>query len=71
MNKYTIGKNADTVWRLMNSGTIWNYDELREKSGLSEHNLYIAIGWLARENKIEFDETSQDKKVYLNFNPYM
>ena len=48
----------------------WNYAELKEKSGLSDKDLCAAIGWLARENKIEFDDESKDQRIYLNFNPY-
>lgn len=37
----------------------------------SYKDLCAAIGWLARENKIEFDDESKDQRIYLNFNPYI
>lgn len=70
MDKNTIGTNAGLLWRLMNNKTNWNYKELKEKSKLSEKDLWAALGWLARENKIEFDTNSTEERVYLNFNPY-
>ncbi|MDB9152935.1 winged helix-turn-helix domain-containing protein [Parabacteroides distasonis] len=70
MNKDTIGTNAGIIWRIMDNHMSWNYAELKEKSGLSDMDLCAAIGWLARENKIEFDNESKDLRIYLNFNPY-
>lgn len=70
MNKDSIGTNAGIIWRIMDNHRSWSYAELKEKSGLSDNDLYAAIGWLARENKIEFDNDSKEHRVYLNFNPY-
>lgn len=70
MDKNTIGTNAGILWRLMNNNMSWNYKELKEKSNLSDKDLWAALGWLARENKIEFDTNSREERVYLNFNPY-
>lgn len=49
----------------------WSYQDLKERSGLEEKELWAAIGWLARENKIEFDNDAQGQRIYLNFNPYL
>lgn len=70
MNKKSIGTNAGIIWRIMNNNMSWNYAELKEKSGLSDMDLCAAIGWLARENKIEFEDNSKEQRIYLNFNPY-
>lgn len=70
MDKNTIGTNAGILWRLMSNNMSWNYKELKDRSNLSDKDLWAALGWLARENKIEFDTNSKDEKVYLNFNPY-
>lgn len=70
MNKESIGTNAGIIWRIMNNHMSWNYAELKEKSRLSDMDLCMAIGWLARENKIEFGNESKDLRIYLNFNPY-
>lgn len=71
MNKNTIGSNAGILWQLMNNSMSWDYEELKKESGLSDKDFWAALGWLARENKIEFDAADAGKeKVYLNFNPY-
>ena len=59
MDKATIGTNAGIVWRTINeSGRPWKYEELKSATNLSDRDLNAAIGWLARENKIEFDTES-------------
>ncbi|MPM45119.1 hypothetical protein SDC9_91804 [bioreactor metagenome] len=40
------------------------YTQLMEKSGLSEIEVYTAIGWLARQDKIEIEERSNNKHYY-------
>lgn len=70
MDKNTIGTNAGILWRLMSNNMSWNYKDLKDRSNLSDKDLWAALGWLARENKIEFDTNSKEEKVYLNFNPY-
>lgn len=71
MNKESIGTNAGIIWCIMNNHRTWNYAALKEQSGLPDMELCAAIGWLARENKIEFDNESEEMKIYLNFNPYL
>jgi hypothetical protein len=65
MNKNEIGKNAGIVWRLLENHTIMKYDELKQRSQLSDRELSAAIGWLARENKLDIDVN--DKGEYDQF----
>lgn len=60
MNIYEIGKNAGTVWQLLSDHRDWSYGELKQASGLRDRELNAAIGWLAREGKIEIDGGSAD-----------
>ncbi len=73
MDKNVIGTNAGIVWRLLSDGKEWNYDELLRAAALNEHELDTAIGWLAREGKIEFrhDERSDEERFYLMLNFYI
>ena len=50
MTKGSIGLNAGAIWNLLSDGQHWSFEALRD--------LWSAIGWLARENKIEIDNTS-------------
>ena len=71
MDKNSIGTNAGILWQLMNNNMSWDYNELKEESHLSDKNLCAALGWLARENKIEFDTSAKNERIFLNFNPYL
>ena len=54
MNKTQIGENAGIVWNILKDNKHWEYEQLKEISGLSDRELNAAIGWLAREDKIDF-----------------
>jgi len=72
MNKYQIGTNAGVIWRLLNDNRRWSYYELKRASGLSDRDLNAAIGWLARENKIDFDcERDDCDCFFLSVNVYI
>ena len=70
MNKKSIGTNAGIIWKLMSDNASWTYEELKEKGHLTDKELYAAIGWLARENKIDFEKDPEKEKVYLIINFY-
>lgn len=57
MDKFQIGENAGVLWRLMaarQDNRVWNLEALQEASGLSVPDFYAALGWLAREDKVDF-----------------
>lgn len=71
MDKGIIGTNAGKLWRLMDENhdrQYWTCKRLLQASGLSEAIFYAAIGWLARENKIEWnrDTKTGEEQLYLN-----
>lgn len=77
MDKYIIGENAGILWRLLNTDAQkrWEYSEIKALTGFDDSELGSAIGWLAREDKIEFElenHQSKDDKafVYLRLNVY-
>ena len=66
MDKNLIGTNAGIVWQTMTSRYCWTEGDLTEQTGLSDKDLWAAIGWLARENQIEFDSSMDEDRIYLN-----
>ena len=66
MYKNVIGTNAGIVWRAMASDRSWTYEELKKETNLSDKDLLTAIGWLARENQVEFDTSAAEERIYLN-----
>lgn len=73
MNKSVIGLNAGKIWRLLSNQKRWSYHELKISSGLTDRELNTAIGWLAREGKIEFEQeySSGKEMFYLMLNVYI
>ncbi len=63
----TIGENAGKVWRLLNAkGAPTTFTELQQQTGLAECEMYAAIGWLAREGKVFFEENEGCTRVSLH-----
>lgn len=70
MDKYIIGENVGKVWRLLNSDHLrkWEFSEIKKITGMDDAELGSAIGWLAREDKVQFElehHNSKDEKAYL------
>lgn len=71
MNKSEIGAYAVKVWRLLVDNSRWSYKELKKQSGLRDKELGAALGWLAHENRIEFEQDDEELYVYLCVNVYI
>lgn len=55
MKQEQIGLNAGIIWRtLSKENRKVTFDELATLTALSPLELAAAIGWLSRENKIQF-----------------
>lgn len=50
---YDVGKNAGLIWKFLSKVGDSDIDNLLLKLNIDEKDLYLAIGWLARENKIK------------------
>jgi hypothetical protein len=57
-----IGKNAGLVWNALDKG-LSNIKDIKKETKLLEKDLYAALGWLARENKISFNEV--EKEIFI------
>ena len=66
-----IGLNAGKVWQLLSNNDKWSYGSLKRKSGLKDKELGAAFGWLAREDKIEFEQQEDELYVFLCVNVYI
>ena len=65
MNIQSIGESAGIIWNLLQSESRkWDYQEIKQATGLSDRIINAAIGWLAREDKVYF-ETDKDNTEYL------
>ncbi len=58
------GKNAGRIWNTLNKHGELTKNTLLKKTGLKKEDFYVAIGWLAKENKIYFDDNTFCLKDY-------
>ncbi|MCX6665599.1 MAG: winged helix-turn-helix domain-containing protein [Euryarchaeota archaeon] len=47
-----FGKNAGEIWKTLNTTGPLPESKLMQLTNLHEDEFYVAVGWLARENKI-------------------
>ncbi|MDR0413613.1 MAG: winged helix-turn-helix domain-containing protein [Dysgonamonadaceae bacterium] len=62
--KEKIGNDAGCVWNILNEGGAKPVKELKKLTKMTDKEIYAAIGWLAREEKLVFDPRETD--LYLS-----
>jgi hypothetical protein len=61
-----IGTNAGLVWNVLNEGGEMSMKDVKKATKIkTEKDLYAAIGWLAKEGKLSFDETDGEIRLGL------
>ena len=65
MNTDTIGSWAGLVWSALNEADVLGSKQIKKMTKLKDKELYAALGWLARENKVSFEESGDDKEVLV------
>lgn len=71
MNRKEIVSYSGRVWRLLINNSKWSISELKRRSGLNDSELGAALGWLAHENVIDFDQSKEEIQVSMNVNVYI
>ncbi|MEA4985622.1 hypothetical protein SDC9_50648 [bioreactor metagenome] len=64
MKKETIGNNAGLVWQALQNGEM-EVKAVKKATKLTEKDLNLALGWLAREGKVNFKEVEKELFVSL------
>ena len=59
-----IGNNAGLIWSVLENG-ILNVKAVKKATKLNEKDLNLALGWLAREDKVQFNEVEGELFVAL------
>ena len=59
-----IGENAGLVWGALQNGAL-SLKALKKATKLKNDELALALGWLAREGKLTFEEAEADTIVAL------
>ena len=60
-----IGNNAGLVWNALNASNGQTGKALKKATKLKDKELYAALGWLAREGKLNIEANDDDIVVTL------
>lgn len=65
MDREEIGLNAGLVWNALNESEGLTLKGLKKVTKLKDKQLYAALGWLSREDKVTIEEVDGDYLVNL------
>ncbi|MDE7119737.1 MAG: winged helix-turn-helix domain-containing protein [Muribaculaceae bacterium] len=65
MNAEAIGASAGLIWQALNEANTLGLKQLKKITKLKDKETFAAIGWLAREGKIDIQTNPDDEKDLL------
>jgi len=69
MLKKDIGINAGTIWKYLSEKGKLSIKEIEELTNYKDSFILLALGWLSRENKVQFSTNNDNLYVELSANP--
>ena len=65
MEKNKIGHDAGKIWQVIDENKQIKISDLKKITKMDIKDLYLALGWLARENKVFFSEEDRELAISL------
>lgn len=65
MNVEAIGSWAGLVWSALSDADVLGLKQLKKITKLKDKEVFAAIGWLAREGKVDIQTNPDDEKDLL------
>ena len=65
METIRIGSDAGIIWQVINDNKDIKITDLKKLTKMEIKNIYLALGWLARENKVFFFERENELAICL------
>ena len=65
MNTETIGMYAGSVWVALNNADALGVKQIKKMTKLKDKEVFAALGWLAREGKIDILPDPEDEKELI------
>jgi winged helix-turn-helix protein DUF2582 len=62
---HQIGETAGVIWKTLNKSGPLSITKLAEKTDVNRDLFMQALGWLAREDKVDISETKRGRIVSL------
>ena len=60
-----IGKNAGNIWNTLKEKGPMTTSALKKTGKLNDKEMYMSLGWLAREGKLKFEEKGTHLAISL------
>ena len=67
MLKTEIGNNAGKIWQFLDTNGEKSFSEIEKALSMKKTDVLMALGWLAREDKIFFFEEKNTMRVTLMY----
>ena len=65
MIKSQIGNNVGKIWKFLDENQVSSVFEMMKALSMDKQDVLMALGWLARENKIYFYGDAKDCKIVI------
>ncbi len=65
MNVETIGTAAGAVWQALSTADALGLKQIKKETKLKKDEILAALGWLAREGKVNITPDPEDAKELL------
>lgn len=65
METIRIDSDAGIIWQVINDNKDIKITDLKKLTKMEIKNIYLALGWLARENKVFFSERENELAICL------
>ena len=65
MNAEAIGGWAGLVWNALRAADVLGLKQLKKVTKLKDKQVFAALGWLAREGKVDIQVNPDDEKDLL------
>jgi len=65
MIKIKIGENAGNIWKALKENGSLGANALKKITKLGDKDIYMGLGWLAREGKVTFEQKGTQLKISL------
>lgn len=65
METIRIDSDAGIIWQVINVNKDIKITDLKKLTKMEIKNIYLALGWLARENKVFFQERENELAICL------
>ncbi len=65
MEKIKIGYSAGKIWQEIEKNGLIKIADLKKNTKMDIKDIYMALGWLAREDKVSFSEIGGELAVNI------